>query len=105
MSRTILPGAALGQLLTVAVVIVTIALWPPQRGAMLVIPLTGHASDAINVAMAGRAGLLSAGPLPGSMIVVGDRAILARAALDRGILLLAAPRAICSAVGTRGASA
>ncbi|KQN25872.1 hypothetical protein ASE86_06670 [Sphingomonas sp. Leaf33] len=92
----------MGQLIAVALVIVAIALWPPQRGAMLMIPLTGHAADAINVALTGRAGVLAAGPFPGSMIVMGDRTALGRAALHRGILLLAAPGALCNAGGADG---
>ncbi|MFD1786869.1 hypothetical protein ACFSC3_04715 [Sphingomonas floccifaciens] len=84
--------------MAIALVIVAIAFWPPQRGAMLMIPLSGHAATAVDVALAGHASLIGMGPLPGSMVVLGDRAMLGGPALDRGILLLAAPRAICGAV-------
>lgn len=90
-----LPYAALCQSFAAATIIVGIALWPPQRGAMLMVPLSGHVASVIDVAMTGGAGLLAAGPLPGSMVVMGDRAAIGRRALDRGILVLSAPRALC----------
>lgn len=95
MKRFGIHRAALCQLGLAAAIIVVIALWPPQRGAMLMIPLDGRLATAVDVAMAGGAALLATGPLPGSMIVIGDRAALDRSAIGHGILLLAAPRALC----------
>lgn len=104
MTKRIFPGAALCQTFAAGAIIAAIALWPPQRGPMLMVPLTGHVASVIDVAMTGGAGLLAAGPLPGSMIVMGDRAAIGRQAFDRGILVLSAPRALCGdAVSGRAA--
>ncbi|WP_294295012.1 hypothetical protein [uncultured Sphingomonas sp.] len=95
MIRFSLPLAPVCQLSVAAAILTVIALSPPQRGAMLLVPLTGQIATVVNVAMAGKAALLGQGPLPGSMIVIGDRAALRTAASGRGILLLSAPRALC----------
>ncbi|MBN2971429.1 hypothetical protein JW805_05280 [Roseomonas aeriglobus] len=102
MIRFPLPCAALCQLLVVTAVLIVVALSPPKRGAMLMVPLSGQIAGVIDVAMTGNAGLLAQGPLPGSMIVIGDRSALRASALSHGILLLSAPRALCGDVVVRG---
>lgn len=79
-------------------------LWPPVSGAMLVVPLGGGDPGLIaRIALAGGAVLLEAGPLPGSMIVVGDRARIATRLTSWRIIIVAAPPAGCGAgvVGRR----
>ncbi len=95
MIRFSLPRAAVSQLVVATVILAVIALSPPPRGAMLMVPLTGQVAAVVNVAVDGKAALLAQGPLPGSMIVLGDRAALRAPALAQGILVLSAPRALC----------
>ncbi|MBO9714978.1 MAG: hypothetical protein J7495_18850 [Sphingomonas sp.] len=80
--------------------LVLLALWPPVRGAMIVVPLSGQAADAV-LALEGGARLLGEGPLPGSLVVTGNRVKLA-AALKGRALLLAAPAMLCGAAARRG---
>ena len=72
-----------------------LALTPPARGPILILSLSGDAGAPVRVALAHGARLLGPGPLPGSMVVVGERAALSPAARDAGLLLLAAPFAGC----------
>lgn len=95
--------AAVGQIVVVALAIAMIAFWPPPRGAMLMVPLSGDVGGVFDVALSTGTSLLGVGPLPGSMIVMADRATLGGPAFGRGILLLSAPRILCGETET-GAS-
>jgi hypothetical protein len=72
---------------------------PPAQGRLLLVPITGNERAALNVALDGDARLLGAGPLRGSLVVAGSRDRFASAALDRGILILAAPSSWCGGPG------
>lgn len=72
-----------------------LALAPAAQGRMLLIPLVGGAS-ASAAAVKGGARLLAAGPFPGSLIVMGQRGRIGAEALERGILVLAAPALLCA---------
>lgn len=90
---TLLPG--LGALLV-------LLLWPPVTGNLLVVPLFDPDANAVaKAAVAGGALLLGAGPLPGSMIVVGDRARVARHMKAWDMVIVAAPPGGCR-VGALG---
>ena len=81
--------------------ITVLALSPPREGAMLMIPASGVAADAVNAAVAAHAALVAAGPLPGSVVVYGDRSSIARAIGGRAIVLTAAPAALCGSQADR----
>ncbi len=75
-----------------------LTMWPPASGAMLLLPLGHDGGAAVQGALAGRAALLGAGPFPGSLVVVGDRARIANH-VAWNIVILAAPPAGCSVDG------
>ena len=77
-----------------------VALAPPAQGRMLIVPLDGRpiAGSAIHQL---HATPLAAGPLPGSWIVDGERRLLAGLWSD-GIVVLAAPEAICGGPASGG---
>jgi hypothetical protein len=65
---------------------------PPARGTMLLVPLTSKASaDLPAFAIRGETRLIAAGPLPGSLVVDGRRADLARLFLHATLVLAATP--------------
>jgi len=75
---------------TLTVALLGMALWPPRSGAMLLVPLVHQ--NVGSVAMLARAGgamLLGKGPFPGSLVVVGDRAQIARQIRTGDVLILA----------------
>ena len=67
---------------------------------MLLVPLNG---EPVSIATVNglRATPLPAGPLPGSLVVEGDRGP-ASALWLQGVLVLAAPEAICGGSGAKG---
>ena len=68
---------------------------PPQQGRMLLVPIVGGPVTETMVRDF-NATPLTAGPLPGSLVVDGDRQSLFPL-LSQGILILAAPAAACAA--------
>ena len=93
----------LGQIGLTAVTLVVATLWPPVSGRMLLIPLTGADRNATTVvALAGGARLVGAGPLPGSMVIVGDRARIMRQGQRGRFAAMAAPPAGCGDPGPIG---
>lgn len=70
-----------------------LALAPPARGAMLLVPLMSDA-PAARLARDGRALLLGQGPA-GSLVVRGDRQTLFWPLLRAGVLAIAAPASLC----------
>lgn len=87
----------------VLTVVVLAAFWPPERGAMLLVPLGGTMAGPANAAMTSGAALLAPGPFPGSLVVRGQRQSLSRAAIGHGILVLSAPTLLCGNIDTAGA--
>lgn len=71
---------------------------------MLLIPLTGEpvATETLRPLMLTP---LAPGPFPGSIIVDGRGRSLAGTLFDKGIVMLAAPAALCSGDGSPGATA
>lgn len=69
---------------------------PPAEGAMLLVPTTSGAARALVALAVDRdARLVGSGPLPGSMVVAGERVRLLRPMLRAGVLVFAAPPAGC----------
>ena len=89
-SRMLIPA----QIATATFGLVALTVWPPESGSMLLVPLGQDGGAAVQGALAGGAALLGAGPFPGSLVVVGDRARIApRVAWN--IVIMAAPPAGC----------
>lgn len=79
-------------------VLASISLYPPAQGRILMIPLLDRDANATaRVALLAEARLLGRGPLPGSMVVIGDRAQIAAGLHAWDMLLVAAPPAGCGA--------
>lgn len=76
-----------------AAALVAFAFAPPERGNLLYVPLTRDARPA-QAAIEEGAALLARGPM-GSVVVRGDRPRDAGALLRAGILVTAAPAALC----------
>lgn len=69
---------------------------------MLLLPvLPGSAVRLPAIAVDGDARLLGKGPLPGSLVVIGDRARFAGGVFGAGGLVLSAPAILCGDVAVR----
>lgn len=78
-----------GQILGALGIFVLIALAPPARGTMLLVPLAGQPeSRIVTIALAQGATLVQRGPFPSSVIVSGTRASLLGPLSRAGILTL-----------------
>jgi hypothetical protein len=86
-------GLMSAQVLLGSLALLSVAFAPPAQGRMLLVPLSGKPVSIATVNSL-RATSLLAGPLPGSVVVEGDRGPLL-ALWSQGILVLAAPQAIC----------
>jgi hypothetical protein len=78
--------------------VASIALAPPVSGPMLLVPLhvgPDASVAALNTALSHGASLLSAGPLPGSLVIRGERERVLPALLAGGTLVIAAAPLIC----------
>lgn len=84
-----------GQAVIAGLAIGAIAFAPPAQGRILVAPVNGQPVDHQLIRQA-NATPLAPGPLPGSWIVEGQRAQLARSFSSTGIIILAAPQAVCA---------
>ena len=74
------------------------SLYPPAEGRILLVPVIDRDVNATaRLAFASGARLLGAGPLRGSLVVVGNRARLAAHSQPWRVLMLAAPPAGCGA--------
>jgi hypothetical protein len=82
-----------GQLALALTALLLVAFTPPTQGRMLLVPLNGEAVTAA-VVQSRHATPLKPGPR-GSWIVEGQRAALAGLFSTEGIIVLAAPEAIC----------
>ena len=98
------PPLIVFQIALVFALLPLLALWPPASGPMLLVALPGaHEADLMNAALAGGGAVLGAGPVGGTMIVLGDRARIARRTARRGILILGAPFIGCTTQDGTGA--
>ena len=82
-----------GQLALGLTALMLVAFAPPAQGRMLLVPLDGE-PIAMPTIEAAHALALRPGPIEGSWVVDGQRAALA-SLLSEGIIVLAAPDAIC----------
>jgi hypothetical protein len=82
------------QIALAALILLTLAFAPPDRGRMLLIPLNG---DPIHPSLLARLPLVPErpGPLPGSLLVFGSSEGQFLHLLKQGVLILAAPHIIC----------
>lgn len=78
------------------VALAIMSLYPPAEGRILLVPVVDRDVNATaRLALASGAMLLGAGPLRGSLVVVGSRARLAARTQPWRTLMLAAPPAGC----------
>ena len=71
---------------------------PPDKGAMLLVPIHAEASQRVVAIAVDRGALLvGRGPIPGSVVVAGRRAAMLGSLLRAGVLVFAAPPAGCGA--------
>lgn len=100
-----MPGKSISSFLATQVAasvsaLLGLALWPPATGEMMLVPLDGEDVGAVaTLAVAGGATLLGNGPLPGSLVVIGDRATIAAVPKAWPMLIVAAPPAACGTPG------
>ena len=87
-------GAAALQGTLALAAILMLALTPPPFGRFLLIPLNGHqiSEGLLREQLLDQRG---PGPFPGSIIVDGQSAGVAKTLLSHGIMMLAAPALIC----------
>ena len=89
-------GLIVAQMALAILALLVVAFTPPARGRMLLVPVNGQPVDRGTVVLAGAVPLI-AGPLPGSLIVEGDRSSLAML-WERWVLVVAAPAALCTGI-------
>ena len=89
------------QIVATLVALLVVILAPPVAGRMMLLPINGEGADQV-AASALRSGalLLGAGPVSGSIVVVGNRAGLRQAVGGRAIFVLAAPVGGCGNKGS-----
>ena len=83
-----------GQLALGTVALLLVAFTPPAEGRMLLVPLDGEPIPETLVE-GHHANPLKPGPLRGSWVVEGRRSALAGLLSSDGIIVLAAPEALC----------
>jgi hypothetical protein len=94
------------QMTIVAASLGAMALWPPPSGLLLLVPvLHGNSGAMVQLARASGAALVDAGPLPGSIVVLGERARIARRIVGGEALIFAAPSGGCDTNAVLGAAA
>lgn len=82
----------------IALIVFALPFSPPTAGRLLLIPVgAGDATRLVRDALSGGARLIDSGPIPGSLVVQGDRARLA--ATLGAVLIIAAPQAGCGSTG------
>ena len=76
--------------------LVAIDLAPPTSGPILLLSASGmQQGRLVDLATESGALPLGSGPLPGSIVVQGERSALAKAALPAGVLVLAGSSRLC----------
>jgi hypothetical protein len=94
-------GPAVAQVTLGVMALMLVAFAPPAQGRMLIVPLDGQLISGSAIHQL-HATPLAAGPFPGSWIVDGERRELA-GLWSEGIVVLAAPEAICGGAASGGA--
>ncbi len=88
-----------GQVMLIAIGLLTLGLFPPAVGRMLLVPMTEQArAHVLSHALVAGASLVGRGPFDGSYVVYGERARIAPNVYDDGILTLAGSAPLCAAV-------
>lgn len=88
--------AIFGQALFVVVGLAVLALAPARTGTFLLVPMTaGARAELAAIAVSRGAALVARGPLPGSLVIAGDRDRLFGPLFTAHIMLVAAPMAGC----------
>ena len=83
---------------------VLLAVAPPARGALLILPLGGYSqAELTTLALAHGASLLGRGPMASSLIVYGERDRLVWPLVRAGVLTLNAGAAGCGSSGSESA--
>jgi len=93
-------GPIAAQMALAILALVLIAFAPPAYGRMLLVPLDGQPVSSMAIRDL-RATPLVAGPLPGSWVVEGDRRLLS-GLWSKGVMVLAAPAAVCASPASGG---
>ena len=88
---------AAGQVAGATAVLATVVLAPPAHGRMLLVPLPFGASPGSLISRS--YSVLGSGPLPGSILIRGDRTSLILAGLSKGVLVIGAPPILCGTIG------
>lgn len=89
-------GLALAVAIPLAVPLIA-AVTPPREGAMLIVPLIpARQAEVIDWIARADAGLIGTGPVPGSLIVIGNRAAIVRETWRHGAITLAARPQTCT---------
>jgi hypothetical protein len=84
------------QLVAVTASLAAIALYPPARGTMLLVPVWPGAERALAArAIQAGARLVDRGPLANSLVISGDRAAIWSAMASSGVIAIAAPTGGC----------
>ena len=92
MDRISRAGGLILQLVAVAAALAALALCPPLRGRMTLVPVTAGAGTlALRTALDHGAGLVGRCPYAGSFVISGELSQLALPLLATGAMLLAAP--------------
>src|ERR1700712_144796 len=87
---------AIAQIGTAMIALSALAFWPPQSGAMLLFPVwNGDTGATFRLALDAGVTILGQGPVSGSLVVVGDRARILPLAMDKYMLVVAAPPSGC----------
>jgi hypothetical protein len=87
---------ASAQILVALALFASLALMPPARGTIMLIPIGARAQGELAMlAMAHGASLVQRGPFPESLIVYGERARLFAPLTRAGVLVLAGGAAGC----------
>ena len=85
-------------LATVTLVLLVLAVAPPAHGQFLLLPLSAKAGERLAADALERGGrLLGAGPVAGSIVVWGDRDVVTKGLIERGVVTIAAPDFLCGA--------
>lgn len=94
------------QAMVAVAAILALPVLPPVSGKLLLVPIAGgDANDMARIAVAGRAALVGAGPLPGSLVVFGDRASIMKQTPTFAAIVVAAPAVACGSDAPSGLDA
>lgn len=90
------PGLILALTVPLAVPLI-VSGTPPREGAMLIVPIVpARQAEMIGWIARAEAGLLGTGPVPGSLVVIGNRDAVVRETWHHGAIVLAARPQTCT---------